>query len=397
MNQQSLRHRVAAWLPHAVVALAAAVAPAAMAYDGAVEKKVFSLPTYTTEAGKTIKQVKVGYETYGKLNAAGDNAIFVSHFYPGTSHAAGKYKPSDAAAGYWDHIIGAGKTIDTDKYFVVSADMLSNIFPKALGVVTTGPATLDPDTGKPYGMSFPVVSTGDSVRVHKALLDALGVKKLKAVIGASTGAIQAIEWAVNYPDLVERVVHVVGPGFSVSPWAIALLDTWVLPIKADPRWQGGDYYDKEPPSDGVVGGINMQLLFIRHWDWFDRSFGYKTVDAGKRPQDGIGHEFAAQDAMKKTAAMLARPIDANHMIYMTKALQLYNVESQISRIKAKVLFVPVRSDIFFPPEFSQKAAVQLKAQGGSAEVFVIDADGGHRDGIAAIDKASDAIKAFLTK
>src|SRR5215471_14512748 len=168
-----------------VCAALAAFATTVGAYDGIVEKKTFTLPSYTTVGGKTIKNVRVGYETYGALNAAGDNAIFIPHFYSGTSHAAGKYAASDAAPGYWDAIIGSGKPIDTDRYFVVSADALVNINTKDPRVVTTGPATIDPDTGKPYGMKFPVVSFRDSVRVHKALVDSLGVKKLYAVAGAS--------------------------------------------------------------------------------------------------------------------------------------------------------------------------------------------------------------------
>ncbi len=150
----------------------------ARAFDGPVEKKVFTLPSFTTGAGKVIKDVRVGYEIYGTLNAAGDNAIFVPHFYSGTSHAAGKYKPADAAPGYWDPIIGAGRPLDTDKYFVISADALTNLNTKDPNVTTTRPASINPDTGKPYAMIFPVVSYRDTVRVHKALVDSLGVKKL---------------------------------------------------------------------------------------------------------------------------------------------------------------------------------------------------------------------------
>src|SRR5215468_5677603 len=184
-----------AWRRMAIGATLVFTWTSAWAYDGLVEKKVFTLPSYTTVGGKPIKNVRVGYETYGTLNAAGDNAIFIPHFYSGTSHAAGKYAASDAAPGYWDAIIGSGKPIDTDKYFVVSADALVNINTKDPRVVTTGPATVDPDTGKPYGMKFPVVSFRDSVRVHKALVDSLGVKKLYAVVGASGGSMQAMEWA----------------------------------------------------------------------------------------------------------------------------------------------------------------------------------------------------------
>ncbi|HEX6530738.1 MAG TPA: homoserine acetyltransferase, partial [Burkholderiales bacterium] len=199
------------------------------------EKKFFTLPQYTTAGGKTIKQVRVGYETYGKLNAAGDNAVFVAHFFSGTSHAAGRYKADEKAAGYWDAIIGPGKAIDTDKYFVVSADTLVNLNVKSPGVGTVGPATVNPDTGKPYGSSFPVVSMKDSVRVHKALVDSLGVKKLQAVAGASGGSIQAMEWAAEYPQLVERVVHVIGPGLDIHPYVIGLLDLWAMPIRMDPN------------------------------------------------------------------------------------------------------------------------------------------------------------------
>ena len=140
------------------IAILFAAATSTAAYDGPVEKKVFTLPAYTTVGGKTLKNVRVGYETYGTLNAAGDNAIFIPHFFTGSSHAAGKYKPTDAAPGYWDPIIGSGRPIDTDKYFVVSADNLANVNVKDPNVTTTGPATTDPDTGKPYGMSFPVLA-----------------------------------------------------------------------------------------------------------------------------------------------------------------------------------------------------------------------------------------------
>src|SRR5690242_16466983 len=148
---------------------------------GIVEKKVFSMPSYTTAGGQTIKDLKVGWESYGQLNAAGDNAIMVPHFFSGNSHAAGKYKEADAAPGYWDAIIGPGKPLDTSKFFVVSVDTLVNINTKDPNTTTTGPASINPDTGKPYGMTFPIVTFRDFVNVQKAVLDSLGVKKLHAV------------------------------------------------------------------------------------------------------------------------------------------------------------------------------------------------------------------------
>src|SRR4029453_8234194 len=137
-----------------------------------------------------MKNVRVGYETYGTLNGVGDNVILICHFYSGNSHAAGKYKAGDAAPGYWDAIIGAGKPIDTDKFFVVSSDTLANLNVKDPNTITTGPASINPDTGKPYAMSFPIVTIRDFVNVQKALLDSLGVKTLHAVMGASMGALR---------------------------------------------------------------------------------------------------------------------------------------------------------------------------------------------------------------
>jgi homoserine O-acetyltransferase len=204
----------------ALFGLLALLAAVTVHADGAgllTTKQVFTLPTYTTVGGETIRDVHLGYETYGRLNAAGDNAIFVAHYYSGTSHAAGRYAPDDSAPGYWDAIIGPGKTIDTNRWFVISADTFANLNVGDPRVVTTGPASIDPATGRPYALRFPVVSLRDSVRVHRVLVDSLGVKKLAAAIGASGGSIQAMEWAALYPAFVQRVVHVIGRGSRSTP------------------------------------------------------------------------------------------------------------------------------------------------------------------------------------
>jgi homoserine O-acetyltransferase len=361
------------------------------------EKKVFELPSYTTFGGKAIKNVKVGYETYGTLNAAGDNAIFIAHFYSGNSHAAGKYKAADAGSGYWDPIIGSGKPIDTDKFFVISADTLSNLNTKDPMVTTTGPSSINADTGKPYGMSFPVIAMRDSVRVHKALVDSLGVKKLHAVAGASGGSVQAVEWTVLYPDFVDRAIPVISPGLSISPWAVALLDIWVAPIKADPKWNNGDYYTTGEPLEGIALALKLVTITTRHWNWIEKTFGYKAADATKPPADAINNRFASEDAFTKAGIARAVTTDANNKIYMAKANQLFNVEDEAAKIKAKFLFIPAQSDLVFPPEMSQKAAAKLRGLGKSAEVFVIEGDGGHLDGVLAVSKASDVIRAFLAK
>ncbi len=380
----------------AAAVLLAALALAAQAEVGVVEKKVFTLPVYTTVGGQTIKQVRVGYETYGQLNARGDNAIFIAHFYSGTSHAAGKYKESEAAPGYWDSIIGKGRPIDTDKYFVVSADTLVNLNAKDPNVATTGPSTINPDTGKPYGMSFPVVAMRDSVRVHKALLDSLGVKRLVAAAGASGGSIQAMEWAALYPDFVERVIHVIGPGFDIHPYVIELLDVWSLPVRLDPKWNNGDYYGRDEPLDGVAQALKIVTLTARHFGWAEKTFGYKWGDDKKNPADALGNAFQIESALNAAGIARAKTTDANHLIYMSKANQLYRLsDAEVKGIKAGILFVPAASDLIFPPELSRRALERLRAQGGRGELFVIEGDGGHLDGVLAVAKAGDAIRAFI--
>jgi homoserine O-acetyltransferase len=390
------RHHL--FLRGALAAAALCAATFAFAFDGIVEKKTFTLPSYTTVGGKVLKNVAVGYETYGTLNAAGDNAIFVAHFFTGTSHAAGKYAATDAAPGYWDPIIGSGRPLDTDKYFVISADTLVNPNVKDPKVVTTGPASVNPDTGKPYGLAFPVVSYRDSVRVHRALLDSLGVKKLQAAAGASGGSIQAMEWAALYPGYVERVIHVIGPGFDIHPYVIGMLDVWALPVRLDPKWNNGDYYGRAEPEDGVAGSLKIITLGARAHGWAEKTFGFKWADAAKNPADALGNVFAIEDTVTKAGIARAKTTDANHLLYTAKANQLYRLtDDEVKGIKAKILFVPASSDLLFPPELSRRAAERYRAQGGVAEVAVIDGDGGHLDGVLAVARQGDAIKAFLAK
>ena len=291
---------------------------------------------------------------------------------------------------------GSGRPIDTDKYFVISADTLANLNTKDPNVVTTGPASLDPATGRPYGMNFPVVSMRDSVRIHKALVDSLGVKRLAAVAGASGGSIQAMEWGALYPDFVERVVHVIGPGFDIHPFVVGLLDAWVAAIKVDPRWNGGDYYGRDEPLDGIARSLALVTITARAHGWAERTFGYKWADATKNPADSSGGAYAVQDALDKAGLARAKTTDANSMIFMSKANQLFRLtDDEVRAMRAKILFVPAKTDLIFPPELSERAAARYRAQGGVAEVVVIDGDGGHLDGVLNVGRVGEAIRAFL--
>jgi homoserine O-acetyltransferase/O-succinyltransferase len=381
----------------AVSAIAVLLASSSALAQLLTEKKFFTLPQYTTAAGKVIRDVRVGYETYGKLNAAGDNAIFIAHFFSGTSHAAGRYQAADKTAGYWDAIIGPGKAIDTDRYFVVSADTLVNLNVKSPMVGTAGPATLNPDTGKPYGSSFPVVSIADFVRVHKALLDSLGVKKLAAAAGASGGSLQAMQWAAEYPGYVERVIHVIGPGLDIHPYVLELVNVWAGPIKLDPNWKGGDYYGGAEPNEGLAHALRVVSFTTLHFGWAEKVHGYKWAADGKNPADAMGNLFAIEDSLQKSGQARAAANDAGHFVWMAKANQLYNLEKEQARIKAKVLFLPAKTDLVFPPELSRKWAERLRAQGNHVEYYEIEGSSGHLDGLFSIGKVAERIKGFIEK
>jgi homoserine O-acetyltransferase len=386
----TMRH----WFAGLALAL---VAPLALAQGLLTEKKFYTLPQYTTLGGKTIKNVRVGYETYGRLDASGTNVVFVPHFFSGNSHAAGRYKADEKTAGYWDAIIGPGKAIDTDRYFVVSADSLVNLNVKNPMIGTVGPATVNPDTGKPYGSSFPVVSIADFVRVHKALLDSLGVKRLAAAAGASMGSLQAMQWAAEYPDFVERVIHVIGPGLDIHPYVLEMANVWAGPIRLDPNWKGGDYYGGAEPSAGLAQALTVVSVTTLHFGWAEKVHGYKWAAQGKNPADAMDNRFAIEEALEKSGQARAAASDAGHFVWLVKANQLYDLQKEQARIKAKVLFLPAKTDLLFPPELSRRWADKLRAQGNTVEFYEIDGTSGHLDGIFSIAKVGDQIKAFLAK
>ncbi|MEK8036392.1 MAG: homoserine O-acetyltransferase, partial [candidate division NC10 bacterium] len=299
-----------------------AVTVAAQAYDGPVEKKTFSMPAYTTVGGQTIKNVRIGYETYGTLNAARDNVILIGHGFSGNSHAAGKYKAADPAPGYWDGIIGSGKPVDTDKFFVIATDSLANLNVKDPTVVTTGPASINPDTGKPYGLSFPIVTIRDFVNVQKALLDSLGIKRLRAAMGPSMGSIQSFEWAAAYPAMVERVIAVI-PTAELDAFTIGWANIWAQPIMLDPRWNNGDYYGKDEPTAGLAASLKIVTLHSRHYGWAEKAFGRKWAAPDRDPAKAFGNKFAIEAVLDQAATARARVSDANSFLYLVKANQLF--------------------------------------------------------------------------
>jgi homoserine O-acetyltransferase len=350
------------------------------AFEEIVEKKEFKLGSYTTVAGATIPDVTVGYETYGKMNNEKSNVILITHFFSGNSHAAGKYMAKDAAAGYWDTIVGPGKPLDTNKYFIISVDTLVNISTKDLFVKTTGPASENPKTKKPFGMTFPPVRVTDFVQVQKKLLESLGIGKLVAVAGASSGAAQAMEWASLYPNDVPKVIAVVGPGLKLPSYVVALLNRWSAPIMLDAKWNKGDYYGKkDQPIEGLVESLKLITLSSVYFDW--------------GPQDAA----LIEKAFDERARARAEKVDPNSILYTARAIQTFNVEEKAKDVKAEVLFIPAEKDMIFPVEISEAAARKLCSLGKKAEVVVLKGRGGHLDGLSRIADVSKEITAFMER
>lgn len=364
-----------------------------------VEKQHFTTKDFTTVSGVTLEQVDIGWESYGKLNANKDNVILITHYFSGTSHAAGKYKADDALPGYWDAIIGPGKAIDTNKYYVISSDTLVNANWHDENVITTGPASTNPKTGKPYGLDFPVVTITDFVNVQKRLLDSLGITKLHAVMGASMGSFQALEWATRYPDKVERLIHVIGAA-TMDAWTVAALEKWALPIRLDKNWQQGNYYGKERPLDGLAATMLNITQDAMHPIIYNASFpDFKVLDEGAlkdiRTLPKL-NQVLAQRAMAR-----AKTQDANHVLYLVRASQLFTAGMQsdlttaLKNVSAKTLLLPATNDLLLRPENMRTVFDTMKAAGKDVEISEIEGGWGHLDGIFSIAPKAQLISEFL--
>jgi homoserine O-acetyltransferase len=363
-----------------------------------VQKQRFTLDNFSTENGHTIAQVNIGWEAYGQLNADKSNVILITHFFSGTSHAAGKYHTDDSTAGYWDAIIGPGKAIDTNKFYVISSDTLINANVFDPNVITTGPATVNPATGKPYALSFPVVTIGDFVEVQKALLDSLGIGKLHAVIGPSMGSFQAIEWAVRYPDRVARLIPVIGSAY-IDAYAAVKLERWAYPIKTDPNWHNGNYYDKGQPIQGLSTALAYITQDALHPNGFNQRYPAPAQD--NAPLQDITAAFSAWDQLLQHAKARAEYQDANHILYLVRASQLWragmgdNWQHALSRVTAKTLFLPASGDLLLPPALSQHSAAAMTAGGNTPHYAEIPGIWGHLDGVVGISAVAEQIAEFL--
>lgn len=385
------------------ITLAAAFALAAgpaFALDEIVEKKSFTLTDFTTEGGVTIPEMTLGYETYGTLNEAKDNAILITHFFSGNSHAAGKYAESDPAPGYWDAIIGPGLPIDTDRYFVVAADTPVNLGAKNPNVITTGPATVNPATGKAWGMDFPIMTIGDFVETQRGLMEQLGIGKWHAVMGPSMGGLQAYDWAARHPDRLGRVIPVIASGWADAN-LIAWLDIWASPIRLDPNWNGGDYYEGTPPDEGLAQALKIVSLHAASPDFYNPTFGREWAAEGADPGQSWDSEYKVVQNGNEGGATRAATADANHLLYLARANQLFvpgggdDPEAALKAIDVPVLLIHSNGDQVFPGEAVRETAGIIGSDGTPVEIVELEGNMGHLDGVVSIAQAGDRIRAFL--
>ncbi|PYR25890.1 MAG: homoserine O-acetyltransferase [Acidobacteria bacterium] len=370
------------------------------------------------DCGRTLHPIRIAYETYGTLSPARDNVILVCHALSGDAHAAGyatkpppestrdgfaaEDRDGDAGRGlgWWDGMIGPGKAFDTDHFFVVSTNLLGG----CRG--TTGPSSMNPATGTPYGSDFPVITVADMVRTERAFLDAIGIARLAAIAGGSLGGMQALEWAILYPDQVDAIV-VIASTHALPPQGVAWNAVARHAIMADPDWQRGHYYGTGRPPNAGMGLARM----VGHITYLSaKSLGDKFA---RRLQfaDDIRYtltdpEFEVENYLRHQAETFVRRFDANTYLYTSRALTYFDLARQygngdltnaLRNVSARTLLIAFSSDWLYPPSGSEELAAALRASGKDVELHVIDAPYGHDCFLLEEGRQTPMIRKFLAR
>jgi homoserine O-acetyltransferase len=350
------------------------------------------------DCGRTLHPIRVAYETYGMLSPAQDNVILVCHALSGDAHAAGYAKTAPAAGtrdgfaaedrdgsagrglGWWDGMIGPGKAFDTDRFFVVSTNLLGG----CRG--TTGPSSVNPETDRPYGPDFPVITVADMVRAQRAFLDEIGIGRLAAVAGGSLGGMQALEWAVLYPDQVDSIV-VIASTAALQPQGVAWNAIARNAIMADPAWQGGHYYGTGRAPEAGMGIARMvgHMTYLSAQSVGDK-FGRRLQFADDVRYTLTDPEFQIENYLRYQADTFVKRFDANTYLYTSRALTYFDLARQygggrlidaLRNVLARTLLIAFSSDWLYPPSGSQELAEALRALGKDVGCHVIEAPYGH--------------------
>ena len=385
---------------------------------GTVETQYLDLPSpLPLDCGRSLHPVRVAYETYGTLAPARNNVILVCHALSGDAHAAGfaKTPPEESTRdgfgaedrdgssgkglGWWDGMIGPGKAFDTDLYFVVSTNLLGGCGG------TTGPSSVDPASGKPYGSDFPVITVADMVRTERAFLDEIGIERLAAVAGGSLGGMQAFEWAILYPDQVDAIIAIAST-HAIQPQGVAWNAIARNAITADPDWQGGHYYGTSRQPDGGMGIARMvgHITYLSAKGLADK-FGRRLQFADDIRFTVTEPEFEVESYLRHQADTFVRRFDANTYLYTSRALTYFDLarqyggtlESALRDVRARTLLIAFSSDWLYPPSGSEELADALRALGKDVELHVIDAPYGHDCFLLEESRQTPMIQDFLAR
>jgi homoserine O-acetyltransferase/O-succinyltransferase len=384
---------------------------------GTVETLFLDLPSpLRLDCGRDLHPIRVAYETYGTLSPARDNVILVCHALSGDAHAAGFAKTlsegtrdgfgadergaSRKGLGWWDGMIGPGKAFDTDRFFVVSTNLLAG----CRG--TTGPSSANPETGRPYGSDFPVVTVADMVRTERAFLEELGIERLAAVAGGSLGGMQALEWAVQYPDRVDAIVAIASTA-ALHPQGLAWNAIARNAIMVDPAWQGGHYYGTGRTPDAGMGVARMigHITYLSAIALADK-FG-RRLQGGRDIRYTLSEpEFEVEAYLRYQADAFVRRFDANTYLYTSRALTYFDLarqygEGSLARafrdLTARTLLIAFSSDWLYPPAASEEIAGALRAIGKEVELHVIEARYGHDCFLLEEARQTPIIRNFLAQ
>jgi homoserine O-acetyltransferase len=386
---------------------------------GTVETQFLDLPNpVKLDCGRLLHSIHVAYETYGTLSAARDNVILVCHALSGDAHAAGFSKSpvgestrdgfgaqdrdgaSGRGLGWWDGMIGPGKAFDTNRFFVVSTNLLGG----CRG--TTGPSSTNPATGRPYGSDFPVITVADMVRTERAFLDELGISRLAAVAGGSLGGMQALEWAILYPDRVDTIV-VIASTPALQPQGIAWNAIARNAITADPDWQGGHYYGTGRAPNAGMGVARMvgHITYLSAMSVKEK-FGRRLQFADDIRYDLTSPEFQVENYLRHQAESFVKRFDANTYLYTSRALTYFDLARQygngaladaVKDVRARTLLIAFSSDWLYPPSGSEELAAALRAAGKEVDLHVIEAPYGHDCFLLEEARQTPMIQAFLSR
>ncbi|MDX1984152.1 MAG: homoserine O-acetyltransferase [Bryobacteraceae bacterium] len=359
-----------------------------------VDRQSVRFDSLPLDCGVTLAPVDVAYETYGELNAARSNAVLVCHAFSGDAHAAG-ISPETGRPGWWDSMIGPGKAFDTNRYFVIC----TNVIGGCRG--TTGPSSINPETGRPFAMSFPMVTIGDMVRLQKKLVEYLGITRLLGVAGGSMGGMQVLEWAVRYPGAVAAAFPIATTARH-SAQQIAFNEVGRQAIMADPDWNEGNYYGLKPPARGLAVARMVGHITYMSDDSMKEKFG-RRLQGREGPAFNFEDTFEVESYLRYRGSQFVDRFDANSYLYITKAMDIFDLAqggslaSALEKAQARFLVISFTSDWLYPTYQSLEIVSALRGRNRDVAYCELSSNYGHDAFLVEVGEQTELVRGFLAR